>query len=142
MTSSRWDSTTAWTSPVPRWAAPGWRASTPTTPGARYREALAGVVGCALAVDGDVRSAHHLFTIVLPEGVDRDAFRGRLADARVQTSVHYQPVHRFAIHTDGSVLPVTERYARTTVTLPLFAHMTEAQQDRVVAAVVAALGDR
>jgi dTDP-4-amino-4,6-dideoxygalactose transaminase len=103
-------------------------------PDARYRAALAGVVDCALAPCDDVQPSHHLFTIVLPPHVDRDAFRRRLAERGVQTSVHYPPAHGMAIHSRPAVeLPVTEDYARRTVTLPLFAHMTDGQQDRVTA---------
>jgi dTDP-4-amino-4,6-dideoxygalactose transaminase len=108
---------------------------------ARYREGLSGVVDCTLAPKPGAESAHHLFTIVVPEGTDRERFRARLAEARIQTSVHYPPVHRFGIYADAASadLPETERYAARTVTLPLFAHMTDDQQDRVVDAVAAAL---
>jgi dTDP-4-amino-4,6-dideoxygalactose transaminase len=103
---------------------------------ARYREELDGVVGCALAPRPGMRSAYHLFTIVLEPGADRVAFRRQLADAGIQTSVHYPPVHGFSIHRDGApALPVTEEYARRTVTLPMFAHMSAAQQSQVIAAV-------
>ena len=37
-------------------------------------------------------------------------------------------------------LPRTERAARSEVTLPLFSHMAEAEQDRVVAALTEELG--
>jgi dTDP-4-amino-4,6-dideoxygalactose transaminase len=109
---------------------------------ARYRRELSGVVECALAAEPPVEPAHHLFTIVVPDGTDREAFRAHIADARVQTSVHYPPVHRFGIYADGAdgALAQTDDYARRTVTLPLFAHMTDHQQDRVIEAVVAALG--
>jgi dTDP-4-amino-4,6-dideoxygalactose transaminase len=61
----------------------------------------------------------------------------------VQTSVHYPPVHRFSIYAAAAAdLPVTEAYAARAVTLPLFATMTLAQQDEVVAAVRAALAAR
>ena len=63
----------------------------------------------------------------------------------MQTSQHYPPVHRFSIHAaaaQGAQLPLTEAYADRTVTLPLFAHMTDAQQDIVLEAVAAALGRR
>jgi dTDP-4-amino-4,6-dideoxygalactose transaminase len=104
-----------------------------------YRERLEEVdLVCALAAAPSISSAHHLFCIVLPEERDRDAFRARLADARVQTSVHYPAVHRFSIYDDGPALPVTEAYATRTVTLPLFAHMTAAQQEQVVQVVAAA----
>ena len=108
---------------------------------ARYRDALAGVVGCALKPNPEVRSAHHLFPIVLEEDVDRNAFRDRLVERGVQTSVYYPPAHLFSIHAHaGDGLPVTERYAGRTVSLPLFPHMTTSQQDRVVEEVSAALG--
>ena len=111
---------------------------------ARYREALADVdVLCALAPAEGLRSAHHLFTVVLPEGTDRDAFRGELASRGVQTSVHYPPAHRFSMYAVQSAsLPVTDAYGDRAVTLPLFAHMTEAQQDLVIDAVAAALRAR
>lgn len=109
---------------------------------ARYRELLAGLDGVAPALHpgpGE-RPAHHLFTVVLGEGRDRDALRARLADAGVQTSMHYPPVHRFTVHAGAprGPLPVTEAYAARALTLPLFAHMTEAQQDLVVEALAAA----
>jgi dTDP-4-amino-4,6-dideoxygalactose transaminase len=107
---------------------------------ASYRAALDGMVACASPAFPDARSAHHLFTIVLESDVDRDDFRRRLADRRVQTSVHYPPVHRFSVHAGGDRdLPLTEDYADRTVTLPLFAHMTGEQQDLVVEAVSATL---
>jgi dTDP-4-amino-4,6-dideoxygalactose transaminase len=110
----------------------------------RYRAALGELgVTCALEPVAGLRSAHHLFTIVLDEGADRDAFRAALADRGVQTSVHYPPVHRFSIYAEaaeGRELPLTDAYAARVVTLPLFAHMTDAQHDLVVDAVAVALG--
>ena len=109
---------------------------------ARYRAAFEGTgLICALAPVPGLQSAHHLFTIVLPEGADREAFRAELSAARVQTSVHYPPSHRFSTYEapDHAPLPVTDAYGDRTVTLPLFAHMTTEQHDRVIAAVRAAV---
>jgi dTDP-4-amino-4,6-dideoxygalactose transaminase len=87
-----------------------------------------------------VRHAHHLFTAVLPSGVDRDEVRAALALRGVQTSLHYPPVHRFSIYAgDGPELPTTDEYARRALTLPLFPHMTAAQQGRVVDSLRSAL---
>jgi dTDP-4-amino-4,6-dideoxygalactose transaminase len=105
---------------------------------ARYRRALGELgVTCALAPADGLQSAHHLFAIVLDEGADRDAFRAALAQRGVQTSMHYPPVHRFSIYAGSRELPVTDAYAARAVTLPLFAHMTREQQDRVIEAVAA-----
>ena len=109
---------------------------------ARYRELLGDVEGLvpALAPVGGARLAHHLFTIVLDEGVDRARFRETLAARGVQTSVHYPPAHRFSIYATQPDLPVTEAYGERAVTLPMFATMTIGQQDEVVEAVRSALG--
>src|SRR3954470_11993842 len=107
---------------------------------ARYRRLLGDAgIACALEPVEGLASAHHLFTIVLDEGVDRDAFRAALHERGIQTSLHYPPVHRFAIYADaGAQAPLTDAYAARAVTLPMYAHMTHEQQDLVVDAVTAA----
>jgi dTDP-4-amino-4,6-dideoxygalactose transaminase len=85
------------------------------------------------------RLAHHLFTVVLEEGVDRTGFRDALATRGIQTSVHYPPAHGFSIYAGDAELPVTDDYAARAVTLPMFATMTSGQQDEVVDAIRAAL---
>lgn len=103
----------------------------------RYRRGLTGVHGLAptATTERGSTAAHHLFTIVLDEFVDRDAFRASLAQAGIQTSVHYPPVHRFSIYvSQGAELPRTETYGARTVTLPMFAHISEEQVDAVLAA--------
>lgn len=111
---------------------------------ARYRSLLAGAdgVGVALPWADGAQAAHHLFTIVLDEGIDRSAFRSELARRGIQTSVHYPPVHCFAIYRERAPeLRLTEAYARRTVSLPMFPHLAERQQDLVVEAVLAAARD-
>ena len=77
---------------------------------------------------------------MLDEGVDRDAVRAALHERGIQTSLHYPPAHRFSIYADGALeLPLTEAYAARAITLPLFATMTDAQQDLVVEALAATL---
>jgi dTDP-4-amino-4,6-dideoxygalactose transaminase len=109
----------------------------------RYRDALSGApLQCALAPVPDQQSAYHLFAVVLDEGIDRDHFRASLSEQRVQTSMHYPPVHRFSTFAgEHAPLPLTDAYAERAVTLPLFAHMTEAQQDLVVETVGASIKD-
>jgi dTDP-4-amino-4,6-dideoxygalactose transaminase len=54
----------------------------------------------------------------------------------VQTSLLYPSVSEFSAYRDAAgTLPKSERIARTQVTIPLFPHLEEADQDRVVTAV-------
>jgi dTDP-4-amino-4,6-dideoxygalactose transaminase len=108
----------------------------------RYRSLLAEVDGLTpvLQPPAGARSAPHLFVVVVDESIDRDKVRSELSQDGVQTSVHYPPVHHFSIYADNAPdLPVTDAFARRAITLPLFAHMTHAQQDLVVESVARAI---
>jgi dTDP-4-amino-4,6-dideoxygalactose transaminase len=81
---------------------------------------------------GRGNSAHYILPIRLIDG-DRDGLRIRMAEKGVQTSLHYPPIHRFAHYRDNSPeLPITDKIAETTLTLPLFPSMTENHVDQVV----------
>jgi dTDP-4-amino-4,6-dideoxygalactose transaminase len=109
----------------------------------RYHERLGGSPGITAVVPPfGAEHAQHLCALVLDEDVDRDAFRAALQAGGVQTSLHYPPVHRFSIYArhDPPELPLTDAYSARAVTIPMFAHMSEEQQDLVIAAVGAAVG--
>ena len=66
----------------------------------------------------------------------------KLAEARIQSSVHYQPVHRFEYYRSAFPdvsLAATEAVADRIVTLPLFPHMMRQQVDQVVDSLAAAI---
>lgn len=109
---------------------------------AAYDERLEGVEGitAALPTDPGALSARHLFTVLVDRDVDRDAVRRAMAEAGVQTSLHYPPVHGFSVYRrQGTSLPVTEDYARRAITLPMFPHMSEQQLEITVEALAAAV---
>jgi dTDP-4-amino-4,6-dideoxygalactose transaminase len=111
---------------------------------ARYREHLDGVAGLTVPFAGGAPhrdSAHHLAVVVLPRGSDRERLREALAARRIQTSVHYPPIHRFSAYEASGArpLPRTNELGERLLTLPLFPHMTEEQVDEVADALVAAV---
>jgi dTDP-4-amino-4,6-dideoxygalactose transaminase len=95
-----------------------------------------------LLVPYDDGAVEHSSCYVMPVVVDddrrRDTVRQRLRDVhRIQTSVFYPAVHEFTAYRDRfgeQHLPQSERVARTEITIPLFAHLDDATQDRVVRA--------
>jgi dTDP-4-amino-4,6-dideoxygalactose transaminase len=110
---------------------------------ARYRALLEHVEGVVPALEprAGTTLAHHLFTVVLDRQLDRDAIRAALTAEGVQTSIHYPPAHRFELYArKATTLPVTEEYARRTISLPLFPHMSGEQTLLVVAALERACG--
>ena len=101
----------------------------------RYRQGLAATPEAGLVpfdAELDEMSSCHIMPLVTPSEDDRDRLRAAAADAGIQTSVHYQPVHRFRVFQPQEPLPVTEDYARREVTLPLYPGMADADVDRVL----------
>jgi dTDP-4-amino-4,6-dideoxygalactose transaminase len=77
----------------------------------------------------------HLQPVLLPAGSSRPEVAAHLLTARVQTSMHYPPVHRMTYYRGkfgDRALPETERFCRTELTLPLHPGLTWADVDRVV----------
>jgi dTDP-4-amino-4,6-dideoxygalactose transaminase len=105
-----------------------------------YRGKLAGMRHVLLPYDdADVgRSSCYVMPMLVDDDGRRDAVRLRLRDEHgIQTSVLYPAVHEFTAYRSRfgeHRLPHSERVARTEITIPLFAHLDEVTQDRVVGA--------
>ncbi|MBI5296402.1 MAG: DegT/DnrJ/EryC1/StrS family aminotransferase [Chloroflexi bacterium] len=88
-------------------------------------------------------SCHHIFPVLLPVGGDRPSFMEAMKAQRIQTSIHYPPIHTFSAYQglypmDGG-LPVTEGVSRREVTLPLYPGLTQDEVLFVAQAVQRAL---
>jgi dTDP-4-amino-4,6-dideoxygalactose transaminase len=109
----------------------------------RYRELLRDVPGLTLPYsDEDVEcSSCYVMPVMVDEPGARDAVRAVLAERGVQTSVLYPAIHEFSDYARAQPdpLPRSERAARTELTLPLYPHLTERDQDLVVDALRAAV---
>jgi dTDP-4-amino-4,6-dideoxygalactose transaminase len=113
----------------------------------RYRAALADLplILPAGAPPGDMH-AWHLYVIRLadPARVTRDAVIQALSDVGIGTSVHYVPLHRQPYWRDRYGLqpeqfPVADRAYQRMLSIPLFTAMSDADQERVIAALRAVL---
>lgn len=110
----------------------------------RYRGLLAQVPGLIVPfADGDVPGSS---CYVMPVMLEREGSQGEVArhmrEQGVQTSIFYPAVHRFSAYRErfpDTTLPITELASQTELTLPLYPHMTEADQDRVVASLAEAI---
>jgi dTDP-4-amino-4,6-dideoxygalactose transaminase len=81
--------------------------------------------------------------LMLREPEQRAAVRQILRERHgIQTSILYPAIHEFSAYRErfpGIALPRTEAASRSEITIPLYPHMTESQQDRVVHALESAL---
>jgi UDP-4-amino-4,6-dideoxy-N-acetyl-beta-L-altrosamine transaminase len=107
----------------------------------RYDHLLAGLGLVLPGRDAQASSAWHLYVVRVPG--ERARVFDTLRRLGIGVNVHYIPVHTQPYYRqlgfrDGD-FPAAEQYYRDAITLPLFAAMTEAQQDQVVAALKQAL---
>jgi dTDP-4-amino-4,6-dideoxygalactose transaminase len=105
-----------------------------------YHEALGDAV-MLLAERPSTPCVYHLFPVRSPE---RDELATRLAEAGVQTGIHYSPsVHRqlpIAERINGPVeAPGAEAWAAEELSLPMFPELSNAEIDRVAEACATAL---
>jgi dTDP-4-amino-4,6-dideoxygalactose transaminase len=104
----------------------------------RYRRLLAEIPGLTVPFSDDSVdcSSCYAMPVMIDDPAKREPLRMALRDVHgVQTSVFYPAVHEFTAYRSrfpGVSLPNTERAAQSQVTLPLFPHLTESEQDRVV----------
>lgn len=110
---------------------------------ARYREVLAGVDGVRLlGVRDDADPAWHLFPVRIPDGRRREVY-DRMRAAGIGVQVNYVPVYWHPVFEDlgyrRGMCPNAEAFYAEELSLPLFPDLTDADQDRVVDALLAAL---
>jgi dTDP-4-amino-4,6-dideoxygalactose transaminase len=110
----------------------------------RYARGLGNVVTVPRLAPG-CSSIWACYTIRLPKGTDRDGFAAALKAQGVPTAIYYtKSMHQQTAYRDFPVadggLPVSENLSNDVISLPVHAYLDEAAQDRVIAAVRAALG--
>ena len=109
----------------------------------RFNEALADLplILPPLALEGDTHS-WHLYVVRLSDaaGITRDAFIEGMYAAGIGCSVHYVPLHLHPYWRDRYGLtpeqfPHSQKVFERTVSLPLYTAMSDADVERVIAAV-------
>jgi dTDP-4-amino-4,6-dideoxygalactose transaminase len=108
----------------------------------RYDEAFRNLcVRCPAHAPEGERHAWHLYVIRLNDDapVSREEFIDEMAAAGIGASVHFIPLHlhpywRDAYHLRPEEFPNATRAFKQIVSLPLYPRMTDADQDRVIAA--------
>ena len=111
-----------------------------TRQAARYHAALAGLRVARpldLPTAAGVMHAWHIYVVLIAPGVDRGRVVDGLEQRGIGTALHFPPVHTQAYYRQtypDCRLPASEDVGARLLTIPLFPGMTDADQDRVVAA--------
>lgn len=109
---------------------------------ARYNDALRNVTGVASMKSAPwADSTFWMYTILIDEGefwADSRQVMEALGSLKIQCRPLWQPIHRSPAHGSNEVvsLPVSERLFRQALSLPCSVGLSEAEQNRVIAALV------
>lgn len=100
-------------------------------------------LGCELPLADFAQCNWHMFQVLLPENVQRNAFISAMRTAGIGVGVHYPAMHLFTLfrklgYGPGD-FPNAERIGRSIVSLPMFPAMHDSDVDRVLAALGPAL---
>ncbi len=111
-----------------------------------YQDRVASIPGVAPMYEGDQERSWFVYAPRLDEGIDRDAVIGHLDHLGVSAKpylpcIHLQPFYREEFGYAPGVLPVTEAISASTIALPFFPEMTEAQVEQVTTALASVLAD-
>jgi dTDP-3-amino-3,4,6-trideoxy-alpha-D-glucose transaminase len=106
--------------------------------GAALQEALAETdvtPPAPVSIDAD-----HVFHLFVVRTAERDALRAHLADAEIANAIHYpRPIHLQPAYANlgqaAGSLPVAERLAEESCSLPIFPTITRQEIDRIATAV-------
>jgi dTDP-4-amino-4,6-dideoxygalactose transaminase len=104
----------------------------------RYEHGLAGLAIATPNVRAGTQHVYHLYVIACAQ---RDDLLAYLSDHQISCAVHYPvPVHRQRGYVERAVLPpaglpVTERICGQILSLPLYPELSDADVERVIAAV-------
>ncbi|MBE0621876.1 MAG: DegT/DnrJ/EryC1/StrS aminotransferase family protein [Burkholderiales bacterium] len=114
----------------------------------RYFERFDKEAGCELPLADFSNCNWHMFQVLLPlerMRIDRGAFIQAMHQRGIGVGVHYPAMHLFGLYRrlgyNQGDFPQAERIGRTTLTLPLFPAMTDADVDRVCTAVAEIIRD-
>jgi len=112
-----------------------------------YQANMAEVDGVTPMYEGPQRRSWFVYAPRLDPDIDRNAVIGALDAQGIQAKpylpcIHLQPYYQEVHGYRSGFLPVTEAISASTIALPFFPEMTQAQVDRVCAAVSRAIADQ
>lgn len=106
----------------------------------RYAELLADVPEVSAPVVPDDRTTTwQTYAVTVSESVDRDVLAQRLREQGIGCNIGTYALHRQPVYGSTAPCPVSDSLFRRHLALPMFPELGEADQDRVLAALKAAI---
>lgn len=84
-----------------------------------YRNNLSSIPDLKLVMESPDGSVPHIFPVILPQDVDRNHLRAKLADLEIQTGIHYQPNHLLKFYRQQGDFSIAEKLYSRILSLPM-----------------------
>lgn len=80
-------------------------------------------------MDFDSNCCYHFYWIQVK---NRSQFRKNMKEKRIETGIHYTPIHKFTMYRDNTYLSETERIGKTIVSLPTHPNLSDTDIDFII----------
>ncbi len=77
----------------------------------------------------NAESVYHFYWILVK---NRTRFRKKMDEVRIETGIHYKPVHKMSMYKNDVKLPVTDQISQQIVTLPTHPNLTDADINKII----------
>ena len=77
----------------------------------------------------DENCSYHLYWIMVK---NRKRFMEKMVSARIETGIHYRPVHTMSLYKKNVSLPMTETAGKEIVSIPVHQNLSDIQIDRII----------
>lgn len=76
--------------------------------------------------------SYHLYWIMVR---NQTQFRQKMLESKIETGIHYRPVHSMTYYKTKNILPVTETAGQHIVSIPIHPNLTESDVTRIIKSV-------
>ena len=99
--------------------------------GDRYRDRLASLPVTFQQPNAAVSSSEWLFSLLVPEGVDRDAVMASMAADQIETRPVFHCAHQMPMYQEATSYPISEAISARGISLPSYPMLSEKDVDRI-----------
>lgn len=77
----------------------------------------------------DESCSYHLYWLCVK---NRDKFMKKMENVKIETGIHYKPIHKMTLYKDSKFLPITEEIENKIVSIPIHTNLTNTNVDYII----------
>ena len=77
----------------------------------------------------DENCSYHFYWIQVK---NRKNFMKKMSENKIETGIHYNPIHKMSLYNSKTILPITEKAGNRIVSLPTHPNLTDNDLNRII----------